>query len=467
MKTLWQSLGEHSQQRGSRVAIRDDISTISYRELDAEINRRERQLKENGTQTLALALPNGIDWVCWDLAALKAGIRCVPLPPFFNRQQIAHVMADAQVDSIIDPHGYRMLLKPRLYASSSSTTQISKITYTSGSTGKPKGVCLTAEGLDLLCTSIVEAMDADTANHHLSVMPLAVLLENVAGVYPALIAGCTVHMPDCRELMANPRSLIQAVSLSNANTAILVPELLRGLVAALSEGESRDAYPESLQYLAVGGARVSGELIADAARFGLPVYQGYGLSESGSVVSMNTPRNNRPGTAGKVLPHLNVRVERGELVITNPVAHSYLNQKPFQTLHTGDCGQIDEDGYLSIQGRVNHLLITSWGRNINPEWPEALLLDHPCIAQALVVGDAQQSLSALVVPRAQSTVESVNRAIQATNSELPVYAQLRSWRQVDPFTRCNGQLTGNGRPVRKLINQLYAQGQTRNDYHVL
>ncbi len=459
MNTLWRQLHHMAQRCRRREALIDRNQRVEYRDLSAQIYARAEKLRHCGTKTMALAMPNSVEWVLWDLAALKADVCCVPLPPFFTRAQLEHVMRDAGVDSIAGDKRLSVIGEI-----SQTRNPYSKITYTSGSTGTPKGVCLKAHALEALCHSLLEVLGSDFADHHLSVMPLSVLLENVAGIYPALMAGSTIHFADSALLMSNPASLYETLAQTRASTAILVPELLRAL---LSFTQTLAQPLSALRFAAVGGAMVSRDLIQQANHAGLPVYAGYGLSECGSVVSLNTPTHHRAGSVGRVLPHLAARIDEGQIMIDNPLASGYLREPDFEGLATGDCGEIDSDGYLYVSGRLDNLLITSWGRNINPEWLEAKLLDHPGIDQAIVVGADERSLGALVVANPLASADAITEAIRATNLELPAYAQVHRWRKVDPFTRANGLLTGNGRPVRAHIHKLYSPMEIHYEHHVL
>lgn len=456
MSIFWKELRCHATTRPGAVALADEDNVVLYGDLQGEIERRVVKLRHHNTATLALALPNSVDWVLWDLAARKAKIVCVPVPPFFSQSQVQHLLVDARVDTMALPAGLKQLAQPQPCQNPS----ICKVTYTSGSTGTPKGVCLAEEGLDQIAVSLIEVLGTGFAKDHLSVMPLSVLLENVAGVYTALMAGCTVHLGDCAAFHSNPQSLSSALTETGATSAILVPELLRGMLPIVRN--NRQPLPH-LQFVAVGGARLSAGLIDEARSLGLPVYEGYGLSECASVVSLNTPAHDRAGTAGKILPHVSARVIGGELVVANPSAIGYLGGETFRELATGDCGFIDEDGYLSISGRKKNTLITSWGRNIHPEWVETTLLDQSEIAQSMIIGEGNSSLGALIVAAPGRCGQSVAHALREANRELPEYARVRRFRLVEPFTCANKQLTGNGRLVRSEILNTHTQGNHHED----
>ena len=299
-----------------------------------------------------------------------------------------------------------------------------KVTFTSGTTGTPKGVCLSQNGLEQVAHSLVEVLGAGRAKKHLSVLPLAILLENVAGVYATLMAGGTVFVPSLTATgFANPfhpdfTALSDYMHKQAITSVILVPELLRGLMSV------RLDLPH-LEFAAVGGAKVSPSLISAARKKGLPVYEGYGLSESASVVSLNTPDHDRPGSAGKILPHINLVERDGEIVIKDPAFLGYLGHEQKGEFATGDLGRIDDDDFLYIDGRKKNILITSYGRNISPEWVEAALLAQPEIISVTIYGDGQPALSADIVPSSMHT--DIAMAVQRANAELPDYARIKKF----------------------------------------
>ncbi len=124
---------------------------------------------------------------------------------------------------------------------------------------------------------------------------------------------------------------------------------------------------------------------------------------------------------------------------------------------SGDLGHLDADGFLYIDGRKKDILITGFGRNVSPEWPEAALAGSASVAQALVVGEGQPYLAALIVPRpGLDSAAQIQAAVDLANAELPDYAQVRRWVVAAPFTVANGQATANGRPRRAAIHAHYS-----------
>jgi len=245
---------------------------------------------------------------------------------------------------------------------------------------------------------------------------------------------------------------VRALRDCNATSAILVPEILRGVLGELDTGSI--TLP-AMKLIAVGGSKVSTSLLVQAAQLQVPVFQGYGLSEMASVVALNTPRNNRPGSVGRPLPHMKLELAAdGEIMIGDPAFLGYIGAETAPALlATGDIGRLDEAGHLYIQGRKSNLLITSYGRNVAPEWVESELLSQHQIGQAIVFGDGMPALGALVVPSSLNVTDGdIAIAIARSNEALPEYAQIRHWALVPPFTMANRQLTGNGRLRRTVIH---------------
>lgn len=438
-----------------KIALTDEKACITYGHLSIAIDEKASHLM--GFSCIALAMDNCAEWILWDLAALKAGVVIVPIPPFFTKEQTDHALMSAGCQALIRDHGITLLP----FTSVILPQETAKITFTSGTTGTPKGVCLPQSAMENVARSIVEVLGSDLAGKHCCILPLAVLLENVAGVYAALFAGAHIHIPSLNDYGDQYSGIYSCLKNSHATSFILVPEILRLLMAQIVMNGPLPA----VQFIAVGGSKVAPELIADARALGLPVYEGYGLSECASVVSLNTPNSDRAGTVGRVLPHVDIRTDDGDIVIRNPGFLGYVGDVQTDEFKTGDLGRIDEQGFLSITGRRKNVLITSYGRNVSPEWVESVLLTQQQIAQVIVYGDAQPYLSALIVPSTPHA--DIEKAVVLANSRLPDYAQIKSFQPVPPFSPLNGTLTGTGRPRRSRILQLHGKENTMSFYQTL
>lgn len=467
-------LTSFARNHAGAVAVKDDAHSYTYRQLLGEVGLRADVLHRQPAGALALALDNGPDLLLWDLAALFAERPCVIVPSFFSATQFDHCIAQSGASIVLCTAQW----EPRLVsagfveegefwvrersASVHLPNSTAKITYTSGSTGNPKGVCLSADAMLRVARELEAASRPTEPQQYLAVLPLGVLLENL-GVYAALMAGACVQLYPQRQLgmggasQVDFKRLLGAIALSGAQSLILVPQLLMGLVTAIERGLMRVG---PLRFVAVGGARVSPSLLARAEAVGLPVFEGYGLSECASVVALNQPGAVRIGSVGKPLPHVQVRIaEDGEVMVAGSTLLGYLEEDPV-TLSwwaTGDLGHLDEEGYLYLNGRKKHQFITSFGRNVNPEWVEAELTQSGVIAQAFVQGEALPNNLALLWPLdPTASDDAIEQAVQRCNAQLPNYARVHAWRRLPtPLSHVDETLTANGRPRREAILQRY------------
>lgn len=438
------------------------------------------RLRAHDARVVGLLVDNSPEWLIADLAVRVAGAVCVPLPGFFSDRQLAHVIEAAGMDLALAAPAERLLGLERgfravdeayglhLLARSPAGGQrmpadTAKITFTSGSTGTPKGVCLDDAAPLRLAATLREVLGPLGVSRHLSVLPYATLLENVAGAYAGLMAGATVVAPPMAQIGFggdggfDPERFLRCLHEVQPDSVILLPELLKALVVMRGFGAS---LPDSLKFLAVGGGKVGAGLVAQAVDLGLPVYEGYGLSECASVVSLNLPGAARPGSVGRPLPHVAVRLAGdGEIRVAGSAMLGYLGEAEVEgEIATGDLGEFDADGYLYVLGRKKNQLVTSFGRNVNPEWPESLLLASPVLRQAAVFGEALPGNVAVLVPTLGMPDSAVAQAIEAVNRELPRYARVHAWVAADaPFSADNGLATANGRVRRQAVEASYRE----------
>ncbi|MBE0489609.1 MAG: AMP-binding protein [Halomonas sp.] len=455
-------LVRHAEERPAGIALEEGHRQVTFAALPGEIEARRRRLHDCGNRRVALALDNGVDWALWDLALLQDQRVAVPVPAFFSAAQRRHLVDAAGLDAWIGPGGEALgfaatrdpaiatrcvAAPPALHA---GTT---RITFTSGTSGHPRGVCLDAAAPLTVATSISEALAGLGIERHLAMLPLATLLENIGGLYVPLWLGATACLPGVAELGwqgasgFDPRRALATLDACRPHSLILVPQLLQALVAA------RPKAPTSLRFVAVGGARVADTLLAHARRGGWPVFEGYGLSECASVVCLNRPGEPARGV-GRPLTHAEVRLaDDGEVQVRGATQLGYLGEPaPASAWHaTGDLGRWDGDA-LVLEGRRREVFITTYGRNVDPQWVEGELCARPAIAQALVHGEALPANRALLVPASPEVDDdALAAAVAEANAGLPDYARVHEWRRSAPFTPDNHQLTANGRLRRAAI----------------
>ena len=432
-----------------------------------------------GSTCVASRLDNGVDAVLLDLATRDAGVVHAALPPYFSPAQVAHALERCTPAWLALPAGERPSTQwvphelpdlPTLTLWRRPTPDAPQwpggtacITFTSGSTGQPRGVCLAETQLAAVAGSLAEAFSGLDPRRHMCALPVSTLLEAV-GVYAALGNGAEIRAPALAELGYSgasglqPARLYAALAHHRPHSVILVPQLLEGLLDAI---DRLGPLPFEARVVAVGGAKVGARLLARAAAAGLPVFEGYGLTEAGSVVALNRPGASRPGTVGRPLPHVRVTVAGdGELWIDGSGHLGYLGEPPPPPgpWPTGDLGAVDADGFLHLDGRKRSVFVTAYGRNVSPEWIEAELESSPAIAQAVVTGEARPWNLALVVPANPDVCDAELRVeLQRINAGLPDYARIGALLRVDAaFTAANGCATGNGRVRRDRVLAAFA-----------
>lgn len=472
--------------------------SFSLAEIHHQLNAWQHLLQSLQARRIVFRAQSSVQWAMLDLACVAADLMIVPVPAYLSDSQWHHVLTQVEPDLIISELPFN--LTPEFTAASEvrwaaefagfqiyqreptkkvhipATTQ--KVTFTSGSTGQPKGVCLSAVAQLQVANSLVSRINIQ-APRHLCLLPLPTLLENIAGVYAPLLAGGEVFIvaETARGFngsrLENPGLLLGLISKVQPQTLILVPELLQLLIHACRQGWQT---PTSLRFIAVGGAKVAVDLLKQAASCGLPVYQGYGLSECCSVVALSDQNalqasNLQLQQVGKVLPHLQVKIVNDEVWVKTPFL-GYLGEARLAVgadqetsgnedeawVATGDLGRLTAEGNLLIWGRKKNLLISSLGRNINPEWVEAELLKTGLIQQAVLFGDSLPFCVALLYT-ANAAVSDAQLAsyVQSVNQQLPDYARAEKYlRLTTALSEAEGTLTANGRPKRDAIARLYA-----------
>ncbi|WP_317933113.1 AMP-binding protein [Halioxenophilus sp. WMMB6] len=468
-----------------QIAVADDQAALTYPQLIAAIASMSEWLAHQSARVVAIQADNGIPWLLADLACQVTGKVALPIPGFFQPGQVQHCLKEAGAELLLsdeqpeesstfdnlfdaplgDPPAGHQQLQP-LYASRlnviSRSTMLpvgtGKITFTSGSTGTPKGVCLSTDHQWQVAESLAEVIHLKSPRH-LCLLPLATLLENVAGIYAPLLSAGTVLLPSAKVRGLQGSSgldsgrLLATISQQQPNSLILIPQLLMALTYAARLGWQP---PTSLRFIAVGGARVAPGLIDQARQLGLPVYEGYGLSECGSVVALNTPSADQPGSVGQILPHCQVSLEEGEVWVSGASFLGYVGDPASwypEQVASGDLGELEGER-LTLYGRRKNLLITAFGRNVSPEWIESELHLNPAIRLAVVVGDGRSHLSALI--NSDLNDQALEEWLATVNSQLPDYAQVKAWLRVAP-NDWQGLLTDNGRPRRDRINQRFAE----------
>ena len=409
---------------------------------------------------IGIVMGNTPEWVLADLALLLAGRVEVPVPLAFSSDQAEHLLQNCDVILTDDIGAARLaewqinglklmgktlpiacgqtpvskqILQP-IFQQQFQNDSVIKIIHTSGTTSHPKGVKIRRKGLDALITALWQCVQCHDYRRYLNLVPLSLLIEQVTALYMPLTSGGAIILPP-REMppLGSPgvtaEERLGIIKQSRPSALTLTPALVEALAKRAHDEYSNESNlplalfgRKTVPLLAVGGAPVANEILMKLDRLGIPVYQGYGLSENSSVVTWNSRNANRIGTVGKPLSHVEVKIaEDGELCLrSTSLFAGYSNEDPSSCtideegwLHTGDLATQDNDGFVSIIGRKKNIIITANGRNISPEWLESAYRSIPGVLQVIVYGDKQQFLGGIFVIEDISKARLIRQAIAA------------------------------------------------------
>jgi long-chain acyl-CoA synthetase len=458
MREVLAELSKHAHVAPHRPAVHRPGSCLTYGELFDAV-RHTATWADSLPDTVALLAPSDERAIIWHLALAWSGRTIVPLPAFFSPAQLAHLVQDAAVQAVVTaPEMVGMaksvcpqVVTPAPASSPSAAPERAAryIIYTSGTTGRPKGVVLGESQLTAIVRAMVEVVAATAQDRMLSVLPYALLLEQVAGIAVPLSVGASIA------LCPDPQTLPVVAESFSPTATVLVPEMLAGWVKWLERTGRRP--PASLRFVAVGGAPVPPRLAERAWALGLPVHEGYGLSECCSVVAVNRVGQRGPGTVGLPLPGVTVSIDNGEIVVSGPtVMEGYLGGPPCRGVRrTGDAGRFDDAGRLIVEGRIDDAVVTSTGRNIQPEWIESMILADAGIGRCAVVAGGSHP-RAILCPADRELYEAGQDEIDALVAELcaeaPDYARPRANLVMsEAQLQRRGLITANGRIRRRAL----------------
>jgi fatty acid CoA ligase FadD9 len=364
---------------------------------------------------VAVKLFNRVELIISLFAAWRLGAAATPVNPSLTASEVDYQLSDCSArvlvcdDDSASAPGYRAvtlteLAEPLDTSLSPAIADISEnavalIIYTSGTTGRPKGVLLTHANVLAMAQSMIAFGSIGEETHSLVVLPLFHVNAMVASVLAPMLAGGHATIAG----RFDPATFFSIVERVRPTMFSAVPTTY-GMLAALPGDVTPDT--SSVRYAFSAAAPIPVQLMHQfEARYGIPIIEGYGLSEETCAATSNPIDGERkPGTVGIALPGLQVAVmnEHGELVIDGSagevvvkgptVMRGYLN-RPEETaktivdgwLHTGDIGFLDADGYLTLIDRAKDMIIRG-GENVYPKEIESALYTHPGVREAAVVG---------------------------------------------------------------------------------
>jgi len=387
--------------RGVHVALHASLSgaQIAWQIADSGARMVLLSTAEQAHKLAAdgVTLPRGLHFYCYELT--EAEIAGQPVLPF---TELFAAVGKNAADSMVQES-----------LSRTEATDLATILYTSGTTGEAKGVMLSHGNLTSNAAGCCAAFETTAKDIRLSWLPLSHIFARTCDLYTWLTRGSELAVVQNREQIIAHCAVVRPTLING------VPYFFERLQRRLSEagkiGPIATGGPTHLQQALGGNIRAccsGGAALPDhVADFfwqqGVPLVQGYGLTESSPVIATATPDHNKVGTVGRAIQDVEIQIAAdGEILTRGPHVMLGYWRRPEDTavaiengwLHTGDLGQLDADGYLRITGRKKELIVTAGGKNIAPVYLESLLLQEPLILQAIIIGEGRKYLTALIVP---------------------------------------------------------------------
>lgn len=345
----------------------------------------------------------------------------------------------------------------------SNADSLATIIYTSGTTGKSKGVMLTQRNLFDNVKNVDYVVDPGCVM--MSVLPIHHAYCLVMDWLKGFSLGAIVCIND------SFMHMVRNMHIYKPSVILMVPLMIESIYKRLAAANEQYAgadeatmaqvrasvyenvFGGNLKIIFTGGAHLDPFYIDEFAKYGIDIFEGYGMSECSPVITTNTVDCHKPGSIGKPLANVEIKFEDGEILVRGTSVMKGYYKMPEETeaaftdgwLHTGDKGYLDEDGYLFINGRVKNLIIMSNGENISPEEIENKLSLNPLISEVIVAGNGT-GLTAHIYPD-QDVIErrgltdaevhtTLQEFIDNYNSAQPSYRHITCLEiRTEPFIR--------------------------------
>jgi len=415
MHPLLDTFERNAAKTPDRTLFGDQSLVLDYRRLHAVAAglagriRDETSLPRVGVMAPTSSACAAAIFACW-----YAGRIPVPLNYLLGPNELMHVVRDAGLDCVLTishfvknltPTGLKIVeldaqtMAPgKIETPNAADNDTAVIIYTSGTSGKPKGVCLSFGNIVQNARAGIEHARMDADQVFLSIIPQFHSFGFTIGtIIPPLLGASAWYLP-----RFSPAALVATIAEKRATIFIAIASMY----GALAKMKNADPHALASLKLAISGGEPLPQRVAQAfrQRFEIDIMEGYGMTESSPCVACNTPWAQRPGSVGRPLPDVKIHAvdsegrtlaadEIGELVIHGHcVMQGYFNL-PEATeatirdggLFTGDMGRVDADGFVYVTGRAKEMLIVG-GENVFPAEIEAVLCEHPAVAEAAVIG---------------------------------------------------------------------------------
>ncbi|MGA2501262.1 MAG: AMP-binding protein [Tepidisphaeraceae bacterium] len=435
-------LFQHATNAPDDTAVIDDTGQHTHRTLAAAAAGLGVRL---GTQTskphVGLLLPPSAGFVASFYGTLLAGKTVVPINYLLGDREIAHVIEDSGIDTVISspPLAARIqgmglkVIDPSVLPKQSPAIapvfpgigpdDLAVLMYTSGTSGRPKGVMLTYGNLQSDTDAAIAHVRLDREHVFLGVIPLF----HSFGMTAMMLAPIQLGAPVIYLSRFSPIGSIEAIRRHKPSILFAVPSMFAAMLRLQSaKGDDFASF-----YALISGGEALPTAVREGFfhRFGTPIYEGYGLTETSPVTHINVPQCNRPGSVGKPVPGCEMRIvddegrplpqgQSGEVWLSGPMIMKGYYNLPGETAEaltadgyfkTGDLGRIDEDGFLYITGRKKDIIISA-GEKVVPREVEEVLARHSQVAEVSVVGRRDptrgEAVVAFVVAQTGQTIES-------------------------------------------------------------
>jgi long-chain acyl-CoA synthetase len=408
------------------------LKWMSWQNLLNHVQQALTKLQELGVHSGARVVqfaPNSYGWIVTDLAILSLGAVHVPLHATLPISQAGEqlAMADAMLLVVADEsakllsdkrtvtHAELLVKTDRratMLAARVKPDDLATILFTSGTTGHPRGVMLSHGNLVSNAIATVEAVSSPYEELRLCFLPMSHIYARTCDLYAWIYRGSRIVLAESRDTIMRDCQLVKPSVING------VPYFYQKVAQALhAEGKAKqsEALLEilggQLKLCFCGGAAVAPDVENLFADQGLPLLSGYGLTEASPVISATRKENYAPGTVGKPLRDVEVRLATdGEIQVRGPnVMLGYWRDEVATNeaivdgwLHTGDLGVFDDQGNLRIVGRRKEIFALSTGKKVCPASVEYRLCGSPFVEAVCVVGDGRSHLAALIVPNPQA-----------------------------------------------------------------
>jgi len=388
-------LAQRAQSCPDRGALVADGAVTTYAELEAEATWVARRLAAQGVRreaTVALTMPSGREHVVLLHALMKLGAVALPLSPRLSRAERRAILADERPALELADAGELNQTEADLpLLGEHDLDAVCSRVLTGGSSGPPRAIGLTYGNHLWSAVGSAFNIGVDPGDRWLCCLPLS-HVSGLSLVKRSVIYGTALVIEDGFDL-DRVAALLEA---GEANLVSLVSTMLLRLLEAGVDLSGPRA-------ILVGGGPVPEDAMGEAIGHGATVVQTYGLTEAASQVTTLAPADaaRKLGSAGRPLLTTHLRIDDGEILVQGPtVAPGCADADGW--LHTGDLGRIDDEGFLYVEDRIDDVIL-SGGENVVPAEVEQVLLRHPQVADAAVVGrddpEWQQAVTAVVVLR--------------------------------------------------------------------